>query len=32
MTLTPIAKIKFEETDSLPDTFRGEGGFGSTGK
>ena len=30
--LTPIIKIEFEETDSLPDTLRGEGGFGSTGK
>ena len=32
MILVPVAKIRFEETDSLPDTFRGEGGFGSTGK
>ena len=32
MILTPIIKIEFEETDSLPDTLRGEGGFGSTGK
>ena len=32
MILTPVAKIKFEETDNLPDTLRGEGGFGSTGK
>jgi len=30
--LTPVVKIEFEETDSLPDTLRGEGGFGSTGK
>jgi dUTP pyrophosphatase len=32
MILTPVIKMKFEEVDSLPDTLRGEGGFGSTGK
>ena len=32
MILTPVVKIKFEEVDSLPDTLRGESGFGSTGK
>ena len=32
MILMPVAKIKFEEIDNLPDTVRGEGGFGSTGK
>ena len=32
MILVPIAKISFEETDNLPETVRGEGGFGSTGK
>ena len=32
MVLTPVIKIDFEETDALPDTVRGEGGFGSTGK
>jgi len=32
MILTPVVKIEFEETDNLPDTLRGEGGFGSTGK
>ncbi|MDB3949245.1 dUTP diphosphatase [Candidatus Pelagibacter sp.] len=32
MILTPVVKMKFEEVDSLPDTLRGEGGFGSTGK
>ena len=32
MILTPVIKIEFEETDNLPDTLRGEGGFGSTGK
>ena len=30
--LTPVIKIEFEETDNLPETVRGEGGFGSTGK
>jgi len=32
MILTPVVKMEFEEMDSLPDTLRGEGGFGSTGK
>ena len=32
MVLVPILKMEFEEVDSLPDTFRGQGGFGSTGK
>ena len=32
MVLTPILKVDFEEVDSLPDTVRGSGGFGSTGK
>tara|TARA_B100002051_G_C16582292_1_gene558306 strand:- start:88 stop:525 length:438 start_codon:yes stop_codon:yes gene_type:complete len=32
MILTPILKIEFEETNELPDTIRGSGGFGSTGK
>ena len=32
MILTPIVKMELEETDNLPDTLRGEGGFGSTGK
>ena len=32
MILTPIIKIDLEETDNLPETIRGEGGFGSTGK
>ena len=32
MVLTPIFKIDFEEVDNLPDTVRGSGGFGSTGK
>tara|TARA_B100001121_G_scaffold214585_1_gene188237 strand:+ start:191 stop:628 length:438 start_codon:yes stop_codon:yes gene_type:complete len=32
MILTPIIKMELEESDKLPDTIRGEGGFGSTGK
>ena len=32
MVLTPTLKVDFEEVDSLPDTVRGAGGFGSTGK
>ena len=32
MVLTPVIKIELEETDNLPDTLRGESGFGSTGK
>ena len=32
MILTPIHKIELEEVDNLPDTLRGQGGFGSTGK
>ena len=32
MVLTPIVKMELEETHELPETIRGEGGFGSTGK
>ena len=32
MVLVPILKMEFEEIDCLPDTVRGQGGFGSTGK
>ena len=32
MVLTPIVKMELEETNELPETIRGEGGFGSTGK
>ena len=32
MVLVPIRKMEFEEVDNLPDTVRGQGGFGSTGK
>ena len=31
IVLMPVHKIDFEEVDNLPDTVRGEGGFGSTG-
>ena len=32
MVLTPVVKVVLEETDNLPDTSRGDDGFGSTGK
>ena len=32
MILSPVLKMKLEETDKLPETIRGKGGFGSTGK
>ena len=32
MILTPVIKMEFEEIDNLPETVRGDGGFGSTGK
>ena len=32
MILTPIVKMELEETNNLPDTLRGQSGFGSTGK
>ena len=32
MVLTPVLKIELEETSKLPESIRGEGGFGSTGK
>ena len=32
MVLTPVLKIEFEEVNDLPETLRGSGGFGSTGK
>ena len=32
MVLTPVIKMELEETNELPDSRRGEGGFGSTGK
>ena len=32
MILTPVVKMEFEETESLPESIRGDGGFGSTGK
>ncbi len=30
--LSPVIKMELEETNNLPETIRGEGGFGSTGK
>ena len=32
MILTPVVKMDLEETNELPESMRGEGGFGSTGK
>ena len=32
VVLTPVIKMSLVETDKLPETVRGEGGFGSTGK
>ena len=32
MILTPVHKMNLEEVENLPETLRGEGGFGSTGK
>ena len=32
MVLSPVIKMKLEITEDLPETVRGEGGFGSTGK
>tara|TARA_B100000029_G_C17522800_1_gene940551 strand:- start:1223 stop:1660 length:438 start_codon:yes stop_codon:yes gene_type:complete len=32
MILTPVHKMDLEEVEKLPDSLRGKGGFGSTGK
>jgi len=32
MVLMPVLKIDLEEVENLPNTLRGKGGFGSTGK
>ena len=32
MILTPVYKIEIEEIENLPETLRGKGGFGSTGR
>ena len=32
MILTPVMKMELQEADKLPETVRGKGGFGSTGK
>ena len=32
MILTPVEKMELQEVEHLPETIRGKGGFGSTGK
>ena len=32
MILTPVVKMELEEVNNLPESIRGKGGFGSTGK
>lgn len=32
LVITPFLKVEYNETDTLSDTVRGDGGFGSTGK
>ena len=32
MILIPVHKMELEEVENLPDTLRGKGGFGSTGR
>ena len=32
IVLNKVERIEWKEADNLPDTIRGEGGFGSTGK
>ena len=32
MILLPIQKMELEVVENLPDTLRGKGGFGSTGR
>lgn len=32
MVLAPVTRLVWEQVDSLPETARGEGGFGSTGR
>ena len=32
MILTPVIKMELQEVEELPETIRGKGGFGSTGK
>ena len=32
IVLNKVERIEWKEVDNLPDTIRGEGGFGSTGK
>jgi dUTPase len=32
MVVSPIIKVKLKVVEELPETIRGEGGFGSTGQ
>ena len=32
MVLAPVTRLAWQEVDTLPETMRGEGGFGSTGR
>ncbi len=32
LVLLPFLPMEFEQVDTLPETVRGEGGFGSTGR
>jgi dUTPase len=32
MVIAPVARVRIEEVDSLDETGRGGGGFGSTGR
>ena len=32
MILAPVVKMELEEVNNLPESIRGKGGFGSTGK
>ena len=32
MVLAPVTRIAWQAVDTLPETMRGEGGFGSTGR
>ncbi|MDQ2992609.1 MAG: dUTP diphosphatase [Candidatus Eremiobacteraeota bacterium] len=31
MVIAPVSRVEFEEVEKLPDSVRGDGGFGSTG-
>ncbi|MDP6953876.1 MAG: dUTP diphosphatase, partial [Alphaproteobacteria bacterium] len=32
LVVAPVSRLKWQEVDALPETARGEGGFGSTGQ